>query len=61
MAVADPWTGKLRDYPSDLLPKPNGGTCDQCGSACIDRCLMCGAPQCCPVCCLEDTKEQADG
>lgn len=39
---------------SDLLPKPNGGTCEYCGSQTIDRCLLCGAPQCCPVCCFEE-------
>ena len=31
--------------------------CD-CGRAkIIDKCYMCGAPQCCPACCKEATEE----
>lgn len=25
--------------------------CENCGTKTIDRCLRCGAPQCCPRCC----------
>lgn len=41
------------DRLSDLLPSPNGDTCEYCGHYTIDRCPMCGAPQCCPRCCRE--------
>lgn len=51
----DRWTGREVDRLSDLLPKANGGHCDHCGHYTIDRCPMCGAPQCCPRCCLEAT------
>jgi hypothetical protein len=53
MAVVDKFTGKLQDHLSDMLPFPNGGFCDDCGHYTIDRCGMCGAPQCCPKCCIE--------
>jgi len=29
----------------------NGTRCDICGAWCVDNCLRCGAPQCCPKCC----------
>lgn len=29
----------------------NGGRCDHCGAWCINSCMVCGAPQCCPQCC----------
>lgn len=29
--------------------------CEHCGTKLIDECLMCGAPVCCPKCCLEAT------
>ena len=32
---------------------PNGVLCETCGHECIDRCPVCGAPQCCPACCSE--------
>lgn len=54
----DRYTGKPVDYPSDLLPALNGEKCDHCGSECIDRCVICGAPQCCPVCCRESILQQ---
>ena len=31
--------------------------CDVCGTALIDNCLICGAPQCCPKCCKKATDE----
>lgn len=49
----DRFTGKLIDYPSSNLPSLNGDKCDNCGSELIDRCIRCGAPQCCPWCCAE--------
>ena len=54
MAFRNEYTGKPE--PS-RWPKPNGGTCDECGTETIDRCLVCGAPQCCPKCCAEATAE----
>lgn len=27
--------------------------CDECGTGLVDKCLRCGAPQCCPKCCRE--------
>lgn len=54
MTVEDRFTGRLYDKLSDLLPSPNGSTCDYCGHFIIDRCPMCGAPQCCPRCCREE-------
>jgi hypothetical protein len=56
--LRDPWTGKPVDSLSDLLPAPNGGKCDHCGGDCIDRCMMCGAPQCCPACCIESREDE---
>lgn len=55
--LRDPWTGKPVDSLSDLLPSPNGEKCDHCGGDCIDRCVMCGAPQCCPACCIESRED----
>lgn len=26
--------------------------CDTCNTELVDHCLRCGAPQCCPVCCV---------
>lgn len=54
----DHFTGKVVDRLSDLLPSPNGGHCDHCGGPTIDRCMMCGAPQCCPACCIESQEEE---
>ena len=31
--------------------------CEYCGTTIIDDCWRCGAPQCCPKCCGETTKE----
>lgn len=55
----DHFTGKVVDHLSDLLPSPNGQHCDHCGGPCIDRCMMCGAPQCCPACCIEEQEQAA--
>lgn len=35
----------------------NGRKCERCGTECVDGCLSCGAPQCCPKCCLEAEEE----
>lgn len=51
------YTGKELDKLSDNLQRLNGRICDQCGSECIDRCLRCGAPQCCPKCCAEEHRK----
>lgn len=61
MAYSNPWTGKPVDKISALLPRPNGNTCDECGSPCIDNCFMCGAPQCCPACCYDDLNVEPEG
>jgi len=37
----------------------NGQRCESCGAWCIDDCVRCGAPQCCPQCCLIDTERVA--
>lgn len=39
--------------PHEEFGRPNGLVCDECGTECVDRCLSCGAPQCCPRCCAE--------
>ena len=49
----DRFTGKPVDRISDRLPKGNGHKCEDCGTECIDNCMVCGAPQCCPKCCAE--------
>jgi len=33
------------------------GLCGTCGTPIIDDCQVCGAPQCCPRCCLEATAD----
>lgn len=33
---------------------------EHCGTKTIDGCLRCGAPQCCPKCCEEQAKIDAD-
>lgn len=57
----DHFTGKVVDHLSDLLPRPNGQHCEHCGGPCIDRCMMCGAPQCCPACCIGEREAAAKG
>jgi len=54
----DGYTGKPVDKLriKDLFT-PNGRVCDTCGSELIDKCAMCGAPVCCPVCCRQARKE----
>jgi hypothetical protein len=37
----------------------NGFNCEACGTGLIDQCYRCGAPQCCPKCCIEATAEAA--
>jgi hypothetical protein len=32
--------------------------CDACGAKIIDKCVCCGAPQCCPQCCRIDELER---
>lgn len=59
MIQVDPWTGKPVDRRSDLYPSFNGRKCEDCGAECIDRCIRCGAPQCCPRCCFEASSEEA--
>lgn len=56
MIYQDKYTWKQTDRPrwSDF-GTPNGTFCEVCGTECIDRCINCGAPQCCPKCC-HDTK-----
>ena len=54
--MLDYYSGKLVDKPSDLLPQKNGGICETCGTETIDKCPRCGAPQCCPECCMEGKK-----
>lgn len=49
--IANRWTGKLIDKPSDALPSESTERCDECGARLINRCLRCGAPVCCPRCC----------
>lgn len=39
---------------------PNGQKCEHCGHECVDNCLACGAPQCCPRCCMAATTEAGD-
>ena len=51
----DRWTGREIDRTTESLPSSNGMFCETCGTECVDRCLICGAPQCCPRCCWETT------
>lgn len=53
----DKFTGKPYDWPHDAYPALNGLICEHCGDECINRCPQCGAPQCCPRCCNEATRE----
>lgn len=55
MIYFDKFTGKQYDLPSDALSHFNGHKCEYCGSECIDRCFICGAPQCCLKCCMENS------
>ena len=41
--------------------RPNGGRCSICGGETVDRCLVCGAPQCCPACCADAASEGTRG
>jgi hypothetical protein len=41
----------------EAMRHPNGMICDDCGTECVNNCLQCGAPQCCPKCCDEATAE----
>lgn len=59
MTVIDRYTGRVYDNLSDMLPYPNGMYCDDCGHYLIDRCAMCGAPQCCPKCCIDSLQESS--
>lgn len=38
----------------------NGQRCESCGAWCIDNCVRCGAPQCCPQCCLVGEVERLE-
>lgn len=53
----DPYTGRPIDHLTDLLSSATGKRCEDCGTEIIDRCLRCGAPQCCPRCCVEAMEE----
>jgi len=45
---------------SDKCPEwSNGQRCESCGAWCIDKCVRCGAPQCCPQCCSINTERAA--
>lgn len=50
--------GGTVDQASTKLPSaPGGNTCDHCGSELERECMICGAPNCCPRCCRETTRE----
>ncbi len=49
----DRFTGKRVDKLSDLLPSQTEEKCEHCGTNLINRCPRCGAPVCCPKCCME--------
>ncbi len=39
-------------------PSASGGnTCDHCEAELVRDCMICGAPNCCPRCCQETTRE----
>ena len=49
----DNFTGK--HFPSEYEYNERlDEVCDKCGTNLITRCLVCGAPVCCPKCCAED-------
>ena len=56
------YTGALTDAANrlDVLERGQKMKCEECGTELIDQCLRCGAPQCCPKCCLEDAKLMAE-
>lgn len=58
--IADPYTGKALDCVSDALPVETKDGCEHCGTHIINRCPRCGAPQCCPRCCLEAEREATE-
>lgn len=52
----DKFTGKLLDNAAQNLPNQLNEECEHCGTKLICRCLLCGAPVCCPKCCGEDNE-----
>ena len=45
---------------NDKCPEwSNSQRCESCGAWCIDNCVRCGAPQCCPQCCSINTERAA--
>ncbi len=52
--TTDKWTGKPVPEIGRQVAQRNGEYCDVCGTELIDRCPVCGAPVCCPRCCVED-------
>ncbi len=63
---------ETNEIPDDFIPTLKGtntkryvarevgkmtDTCETCGATIIDDCPQCGAPQCCPNCCSDSTKE----
>lgn len=52
-SVLDDFLEKYSKYKMNM-DKPK---CEHCGTELIDDCLSCGAPQCCPACCEEQTRQ----
>ena len=53
----DRFSGKPVDKITDLFPHETSEKCDVCGSNLINNCFRCGAPVCCPKCCLDSQVE----
>jgi hypothetical protein len=49
LGMAGHWLEKLgKDHPKG---------CERCGAELVRDCMICGAPNCCPRCCQETTRE----
>lgn len=47
-------SAQIRPGVQQLYAKLQHRRCDTCGANTIDGCMRCGAPQCCPQCCIID-------
>lgn len=55
--LSDSISAQIRPGVQELYKKLQHRRCDTCGANTIDGCPRCGAPQCCPQCCIISTHE----
>lgn len=55
--LSDAISAQIRPGVQELYKKLQHRRCDTCGANTIDGCTRCGAPQCCPQCCIISTHE----